>query len=304
MWRTSRMQTNGSPAALHRRALLALLGLMFLLLVPLPRPVEPNPLMEDLKNLLHVPLFMAVTLLLRVLQPPAARHRGPVWACAVAAGVLGVLSEVVQGLTGRTPAVGDLVADLAGILLACAVLLRGTALRVGITRWVLLMAGGGMFALTAVPLVVGISTFTVKRKAFPVLMAQGIPGALWQEQGNTRLQVAGAEPGGLVVRMPRGDYEGLRYVVPRGVGTQGYSGLVIETANEGEAFELGIRIDVTHGTRKNAAVMVPPGNAVMKVSWTRETGDGELRRVVLFTGVDQPARKFSLLDVRLTRDAE
>jgi hypothetical protein len=192
---------------------------------------------------------------------------------------------------------------LAGILLACAVLLRGTAFRVSITRWVLLLFGGGMSILVVVPLVVEVSNDVARREAFPVLMGHGVPGTLWQAQGNTRLQVAGPQSEGLMVEMSRGDYEGLRYVVPKGVETEGYAGLVIETANEGEAFELGIRIDVTHGVRKYASVMVPLGKAVMKVSWDRKAYDGGLRRVVLFTGEDQPARKFRLLTVRFAGDA-
>jgi len=305
MWRPSRMKTEGSPAVSRRAALLALVGLMLLLLVPLPSQDGPDPIMEDLKNLLHVPLFMVVTLLFRALQRPAVIGSRGIWPCAVAAGVLGLLSESVQGLTGRTPSVADLGADLAGILLACAVVLpRGAPRGAGIIRWTLVLAGACLFALAAVPLVGEISSWAAKRGAFPVLIDPGMPGGLWQGQGGTRLSGVGREPAGLEVEMARGDYEGLRYGIPRGVDTKGYTGLVIETSNAGDGFELGVRIDMTSGARKNAAVVVPRGSAVLEVGWVRGPGDGELRRVVLFTGENQEARRFRLLDARLVRGAE
>ncbi|MBX3742212.1 MAG: VanZ family protein [Akkermansiaceae bacterium] len=298
------MGERGFSAVFRQRALLALGGLMCLLLVPFPRPAEPEPILEDVRNLLHVPLFMAVMLLLRVLQRSVPPRWRSLWICAFAAALLGGLSEILQGLTGRTPSVGDFGADLAGILLACVVSLRGTGTRLVTLRRLLLLAGVGMFALAAAPLVREVSIFAGKHKVFPVLMDRGFPGALWQGQGGTRLHVVDTESGGLQVEMPHGDYEGLRYMFPRGVDTAGYSGLVFETANDGESFELGVRVDVTTGSRKNAAVLVPRGNAVLKIHWVPEAGDGGLKRVVLFTGVGQPARKFRLSGVRLLMEPQ
>ncbi|RYD27621.1 MAG: VanZ family protein [Verrucomicrobiaceae bacterium] len=298
------MKIKGSPVSSRNRVLLALGGLVLLLLVPLPRPAEPDPIMENFRNLLHVPVFMAVTLLLRVLQRSISLRLRSIWICAGAAALLGVLSEILQALTGRTPSVGDLGADLAGILLACALMQRRGAPLLVIRRAMLLLAGGGMFALAAYPLVTEVSVFMAKREAFPVLMDRYALGNVWQEQGGTHLRVVGPKPRGLEVETAQGDHEGLRYVVPRGVDAGGYSGLVIETINECEAFELGVRIDVTTGKRKNAGVTVPRGKAVLKVGWTPETGDGELRRVVLFTGLDQPARRFRLVVVRLVRSQQ
>jgi len=302
MWgswrRINRMKTEGTRNVSRRRALLALGVLVFLLLVPLPHPAEPRPFVENLQNLVHVPLFMAITLLLRAVQlslPPRGRS---LWICAMAAALLGVVSELLQGLTGRTPAVGDLGADLGGILLACGWLLRGAAPRMTVLRMMLLLAGGGMFALTARPLVGEIAASVAKRKAFPVLLDTAFPGGLWKAQGSTRIRVDG---GGLLVEMARGDYEGLRYLAPRGGDTAGYSSLVLETDNDSEPFELGVRIDLDSGLRRNAAVTVPQGKALLNVDWASAPGDGGLRRVVLFTGVEQPARRFHLLGARLAR---
>jgi VanZ family protein len=293
-------ETAGSSSASRKGGLLALGVLVLLLLVPLPRAAEPNPFMEDLRNLLHVPLFFGVTLLVRLLLPSSSTCRRPVWICVFVAAVLGLLSEVLQGLTGRTPAVEDLGADLAGILLAGVALLWRTATRMSVAGWMMLFAGGGMFALAAAPLVGEISAHVAKRRAFPVLIGEGMPDGSWQGQGGTRLRVV--EPGGLEVEMGGGDYEGLRHTIPRGIDTAGYSGMVIEVSNGGGAFELGVRVDVTSGRRKNAAVLIPRGESVLEVGWPRDAGDGDLRRVVLFTGVDQPARKFRLLKARLLRD--
>jgi hypothetical protein len=99
--------------------------------------------------------------------------------------------------------------------------------------------------------------------------------------------------------MASGSYEGLRYAVPKGVDTKGFSGLMIETANPGEAFELGVRMDGDGRQRRYGSFLVPRGRAILSAEWSPNLGGGEPVRVVLFTGEKQPARKFLLLDAKL-----
>lgn len=290
----------GSPATLRGWAFLALAVLMLLLLIPLPYSAEEQVFGENLRNLLHVPLFAAVTFLFRFLQFSSPPRWRPIFVCALGAGLLAVLSEMAQSITGRTPAVEDLGADLSGILLACAVLLRGLERGVAIVRLMLLLAGGGMLALAVRPLVEEVSAVRAKREVFPTLIDLKCPRGLWLAQGATRLEAV--EGKGLVVRMSAGSYEGLRYAVPKGVDTVGYSDMLIETANSGEAFELGVRMDVDGGERRYGSFVVPKGRAFLRADWTSKPVDGGLARVVLFTGEEQPARNFRLLGARLIRE--
>jgi hypothetical protein len=303
MARASRMKEVGSPISRRGVALLALVGLMILLLVPLFPVGEEDGFRENLLNFAHVPLFVAVTLLLRFMQLSLPPRWGSLFLCAFGSLLLAVLSEMAQSVTGRTPAVGDLAADLSGILLACAGLMRGASWWALSTRLMLLVVGGGLLALAVRPLVAEIQTVRAKREAFPTLVDMEFPYGLWQAQGATRLRVVGgagrADGHGLEVSMASGSYEGLRYAVPGGVDAVDYSGLLIETVNPGEAFELGVRVDCGVGQRQYRSFLVPNGRSVLQTEWVQDREDGELIRLVLFTGEKQPARKFQILDARL-----
>lgn len=296
------MKPIGTSITSRGWAFFALAVAMVFLLIPLPAPAEDDFFRENLQNLAHVPLFAIVTFLLRFLQLSSKLRRKSLFLSGIAAALLAVLSEIVQSLTGRTLAAGDLGADLCGILLAFAFLVGGSGGRVVIVRLVLLLAGGGMLVLAARPLAEGLQRAKAKRAAFPVLVDLGFQNGLWQAQGKTRLEVLDFGGGkGLEIRMPGGSYEGLRYAVPNGVDTSGYSGLSIETSNPGEAFELGVRMDDDRGRRRNGSVMVPQGRSDLRVKWAVGRGEGGLVRLVLFTGADQPPRSFRLLDARLVR---
>lgn len=291
----NKLRSMGSPATRLGCAYLGIAAMMLLLVVPVSPPGEGAVFSENVRNLLHVPLFAIVTFLLRFVQLSSQQGRRSLFVCAFAAALMGGLSEIAQGMTGRTPAVGDLGADLSGILLACAVLVRSSG-----RRLVLLLAGGIFLVIPVRPLVVALNAVRDKREAFPTLLDTGHSDGLWQAQGATRLEVV--EGKGLEVRMPAGSYEGLRYAVPKNVDTVGYSGLLIEMANPGEAFELGVRMDGDGGEKKYGSFAVPTGRAVLRTDWTSIRADGGLERVVFFTGEGQPARKFRLLDVRLVRE--
>ncbi|QTN31988.1 hypothetical protein HZ994_06485 [Akkermansiaceae bacterium] len=272
-------------------------------MIPLPGPEHGVIFAENLRNLLHVPLFAFVTLLLRFLQlslPP--RYRSPS-VCVLAALLLAVASEVAQGFTGRNPAWGDFLADCGGILLGCVILPQGRSRRSAVARLAFLSAGCGMMLFAARPLLAEMQAAGEKREAFPQLWVAGSADGLWQAQGGTRLRVSGSG-GGLDVQMAGGSYEGLRYTVPGGVVTEGFAGLLIEAENRGSPFELGIRMDGAGGSRWRGSVAVPRGRSEQLARWSAEPWDGRLVRVVLHTGEAQPARAFRLLGVRLLRETE
>jgi VanZ family protein len=301
----NRMKSKGSPITLRWWAFLVLAALILLLVIPLSSPIDGNLFGENLLNLLHVPLFALVTFLLRFLQLSTQFRWRSLGFCILAALALAAISEMAQVLTGRTPSVGDLGADLGGILLASMVLLPGSGRRAVIVRYFLLLAGSGMLALAVRPLVEELVASRAKQKVFPTLLDLSQHSGLWQAQGATRLKVlaqdSGAEGRGLEVQMASGSYEGLRYLVPEAVDAVGYSELALETANPGEAFELGVRMD-GGGQRQYGSVMVPPGRSILHAEWTSNIHVADPIRVVLFTGENQPARTFQLLDARLDRE--
>lgn len=277
------------------RAYLGIAAVMVLLLVPVAPPGGGFFSGESARNLLHVPLFAVVTFLLRSVQLAAPRYGRSLFVCALAAAFLGALSEIAQSMTGRNMSVVDFCADLSGILLACAALAQGLRKRVALA-----LAGGLLLAVAVRPLLAEVNAIRAKRDAFPSLLDAGNEIGFWQPQGGTRLEAL--EGGGLEVRMATGSYEGLRHSIPDGVDTAGYPGLMIETRNPGDAFELGVRMDEGGGRRRNGSVVVPPGRAVLRVEWASGRGDGELERVVLFTGEGQPARSFRIFAVRLVSE--
>lgn len=301
-----RMKIIKLPVFLRGLAFLTLAILLLSLLIPLAPATEEEAYGRHLRNLLHVPLFAVVTFLLRFLQTSSSSHRRSLFACALVALLLGLLSEVAQSITGRTPAVEDLVADLSGILLACALLLRGSGRHRMKARFAMLLAGSAMFAFAAQPLAKEMFANRAKREAFPTLIDLKYSNGLWQAQGSTRLQVVKREgsagSSGLEVKMADGSYEGLRFAVPKGVDTVGYSGLLIETDNSGEVFELGVRLDGKDGQRQYRSLMVPQGRSSLHTEWNSNRQGGGIVRLVFFTGEEQPARKFLLLDARLTQE--
>lgn len=296
------MKSNGSRITLRGVGMGALAALILLLLIPISPPDEQDVFGKAVWNLLHVPLFLAVTVLLRVLQLSSYPRRGSLTVCALAASLLAGLTEIAQSLTGRTPSFEDLGADLCGILLACAFLLRGSG-RVMTVRLPLFLAAAGMLALAARPVAEEMSAVRAKRVVFPALIDPGRQDGLWQAQGATLLRVVGrADARGLEVRMAEGSYEGLRYAFPEGVSMVGYSGLRIETFNPGKVFELGMRMDGVGSRRQYGKFEVPEGRAVLYAQWKPDLGKGRPVRVVLFTGEDNPARTFRLIDARLVRE--
>lgn len=278
---------------------------MFLLLMPLSRPVDEDVLRENLQNLLHVPLFAVVALLLRYFQSFLPSRWQSLFVCIFAASLLAVLSELVQRVTGRTPSFGDIMADLSGILIISGILQLYSERRALMLGLILFMAGAVFFVFTVQPLVGELNSIKAKREVFPKLVDLGKPNGLWQAQGATRLQVVKnvghTSRSGLDVQMASGSYEGLRYTFPKGVDSAGYSDLLIETVNPGQAFELGVRMDNDTAQRQYGSTVVPQGHSVLHVKWTSKIRNAELVRVVLFTGKDEPARRFQLLDVRLLR---
>lgn len=75
-------------------------------------------------NLLHVPAFFAITWGTATILPASLERGGRIFYAAAAALSLGTLTEIVQGLTGRSASFEDLLFDAVGIVLAAIFLAR------------------------------------------------------------------------------------------------------------------------------------------------------------------------------------
>ena len=75
-------------------------------------------------NLLHVPAFFAITWGTATILPASLERVRRIFYAATAALSLGTLTEIVQGLTGRSASLEDLLFDGVGIVLAVIFLAR------------------------------------------------------------------------------------------------------------------------------------------------------------------------------------
>jgi peptidoglycan/LPS O-acetylase OafA/YrhL len=75
-------------------------------------------------NLLHVPAFFAITWGTATILPASLERVRRIFSAAATAFSLGTLTEIVQGLTGRSASFEDLLFDAVGIALAAIFLAR------------------------------------------------------------------------------------------------------------------------------------------------------------------------------------
>lgn len=144
--------------------LLVSLGLLLVPGLEAPR----DRILSRLQDLLHVPLFAVMTvLLIRLFSARGGPVRGTALALAAAAG-LGVAAERVQPWVGRTAEGGDILLGLAGSAIGAGVLwIR--RVRAGITRAVLLGVVVLLLAGALVPLGTALVDRALARRQFPLL---------------------------------------------------------------------------------------------------------------------------------------
>jgi VanZ family protein len=169
--------------------LLALAIITFLLLIPLPNSGEEDVFQKDLWNLLHVPLFAVIMILVRFLQTSCPVRWSSLWLCALVVFLIGALFEVIQNFIGRSCSIDDLLSNLGGILLACALLLKKSQRHHLKMRFGSLLVGLGILVSGLHPLVNEVLAARAKRANFPEILDLKYPEGLWHAQGNTRMRV-------------------------------------------------------------------------------------------------------------------
>jgi hypothetical protein len=169
--------------------LLILLAIPFL--IPIPESLRRNLLTGTLGNLVHIPLFVIIMLLLHQRGPTAGR----LLLTALLAAAVGGAIEGAQDLVGRSARYQDWLLDLHGIALASAWVLwrrRHRPLRLALLILLFLGVPARLALLPA-----GLAARKEARQRFPLLadFEQAHPYRLWSEVHDGRLAIV-PEPDG------------------------------------------------------------------------------------------------------------
>ncbi|KAA1259634.1 hypothetical protein LF1_21690 [Rubripirellula obstinata] len=176
------LETENPPEPLGRSKVRPILGLAALLLLSVVGLMIPLPdggrILPRVGDMAHAPLFAGITVGLimvwNYLRPPIAWNQFLVRLCfaSAIAFAFGGLTEVAQGLTGRTASLHDLAADSWGIVAACCFLIAsGSGGFVPLKKWsvVLLLLAAGSIILSWLAPLATINDALAMKKEFPLL---------------------------------------------------------------------------------------------------------------------------------------
>ncbi len=237
-----------ATASRSRRTWLVISGLLVLLvplLVPLPPQVRHDPTLNLLGDRAHVLIFAGLTWLLHLIGPLRGRPLG----CAVAAAVIGGVSEVLQQFVGRSPLLSDFALDLLGIGLAL--------------TWIQWRRRRARAAIAAAAFLLAVLAYTMRdapalframvdvRRSFPLLsdFESRDQLVLWRERSNEGCSLLSVDPPhGQVLSVSTSGGENWPGVVGGHLPADwtGHDTLVLEarlSSSTADSLRLGIRID-------------------------------------------------------------
>lgn len=275
----------------------------------------------------HAFAFCLICWLLYLAVEPYGRRRALLISGAVSMGLM-VLIEVLQSFVGRTASFEDIQISLFGIVVALS----------GVVVWHtmdsrILKGGHLLFTLLIVLWVAQPAwhewrAVWLRDQQFPLLgsFEDPLERRLWKGSGvahgvPTRLSRSkhGVTEGkySLQVETVHDAWSGTIFSAGR-QDWRGYGHLVIELYNPSTPFNLSVRVDdaaITspdYSERYNGRYRITAGRNTLSIPLariargpkTRELDLGRIRRVVLFIGKTEPARRFYLDNIRLTRDQQ
>lgn len=250
-----------------------LLGVL-LLLAPLPS-AGSSAAWRALRDALHVPFFALLLVLVHALllqvKPGAAGWA--LWRAIVIAAVIAVASEWAQAFTSRTPSRRDLLYNMLGIA-AGAALILGARLRG--SRWLPAgLAGVAGLWLAALwvaggPWLAAVAAERRQAAAWPLLgdFEEAWESVAWVPQGSggegpaaATFAPAHATRGRQALHFEaRGAvWAGVRVLLAKPRPWPDSRALCLDVFNPGDAFDLGIRVDWSDGSRSSAQVRIAPG---------------------------------------------
>ena len=226
-------------------ALGGVLIVILILLVPVGKPIR-NQWGAGSWNLLHLPgFFILARCLLKLLGRVENARRRIFFAAALSLSI-GILTEILQGLVGRSTSLEDLILDAVGIALAMLWPLK----RMGWTvsrRWVwgAVLVSGIVFAFA--PALTNFCLQSHARSRLPAVagLSQATDLQLWKGQGRAKVKWDKATSSISVQTEPGEAYSGVSFLP----GWQDWSNFLeieLSVSNPGKAFVLGFRIDDDH----------------------------------------------------------
>ena len=308
-----------TPATRNVWALLALLTLFAVLLVPLP--VFGMRLAGDLENFAHAPLFAAVAWgtwrWLRARAAPGSSALRSWLQAWLLASVIGIITELVQPLTGRDNSLHDVGTDLLGISAALLLVATGLLPSRDWRRSLLLASALAATASVVWPVAYTIAAYRHRVALAPRLLdlGSGLGRQFLQRRG---IRIDPRPPGGWLITPLQNPWPGLTIdeVLP---DWRDYRNLLVDVSNPGTLpVTLLVRIDDRGpGNRyvdhyNNSTILAPGARAQWRLPLSglqhrtagRNLDLGAMRRVILFQDTTlraSPALPYVLHDLRLER---
>ncbi len=285
-----------------------LVGMLVLLYIPYPfHPT--SPIARSLLNVLHLPFFIAVTLCLLGLLRWILRIPFPaaLWWAGGASVLVAGGSELLQPSFGRDVSWIDFINNLSGTAIAIA----GVALirRKTMPRAICVVAatGIGLVVAAAEPARIA-EALRFQHERLPVLgdFEHDWERQLWRAQGmpKGKASIVGehATSGSAALRIDsRSEWGGVN-LVSDGLDWSGFEKLRFDLFNDGDPFELGVRIDHSDGLQFSGAIPLKKGGNDCRVPFSAfgETVEFDsVVRLVLHTGKSATRRTFFLDNVRV-----
>lgn len=273
------------------------------LLVP-EAGIQPlSTALGDFRDAMHYPLFIAITILMLVLLRGAeeSRDRRSWWIAAGLAVFAGV-SEILQGLSDRSPSWSDFFLNLTGILIGfCLVIYWRRRSAMAVT--VVLVAAFGIALVAAWnPLSVWRAKLA-QRDAMPVLFDASQPLAMsliGAKEGTTVRR----DDGLLWVECTPGPWRGVNLSISPGEGWGEWDALEIRFRNNAHALEGGIRLDGGDNRRASAFFHCPKGDSTVRVARSELDGDRDAvwqapSDVLIHLGAEGGVAGFAIEEIRL-----
>lgn len=288
--------------------LMGFLMLLFaatVLLVPEAGIAPLSQALGDFRDAMHYPFFVVITVLTLVMfgGPEESWARRSRW-IAVGVMVFAGGTEILQGLSDRSPSWLDFILNFNGILVGYYLVFYSRR-RNRVVVFILVVAAL-VCALVAAwsPLTVWRAKLA-QRDALPVLFdaSQPLARALIEAKDGTAVRV---DDGLLWVSCTPGAWRGVNLSIASGLGWSEWDVLEVRIRNNAHAFNGGIRLDGEGAGRASTFFYCPAGESTVRVAKPEFDGDRDAvwlnpSDVLIHLGAEGGDADFAIEEIRLVK---